>query len=185
MKALIVGLSGYPGSGKNHMAAVLRVHYGFLPVTLALPFKLEAVAKGWPFDQVLGNEPKSPKVRRYLQRKGTEEGRDVFGEDWWVNHADAFIRYYATFGFSRFVFTDVRFPNEAAYVKQNGGLLVHLLGGTTPDDPGNQHSSESHYDSLDFEFILDNTNRDRFAEMELIRWVYPHVFPPSTAERPF
>jgi len=184
MKALIVGLCGYPNSGKNHMAAVLKVHYGFLPVTLALPFKLEAAARGMDFNQVLGNEPKSRLVRQYLQRKGTEEGRDVHGEGWWVRHADAFIRYYATFGFSRFVLTDVRFPNEAAYVKRNGGLMVRLLGGAI-DNPEDLHRSDSYYDQLEFNHTIDNTKHNRETEMELIRWIYPHVFPPSHAERPF
>lgn len=184
MKALIVGLSGYPKSGKNHMAAVLKMHYGFLPVTLALPFKLLAVARGMPFEEVLGDKQKSLETRRYLQRKGTEEGRDLHGEDWWVLHADAFIRYYATFGFHRFVFTDVRFPNEAAYVRYNGGLLVRLLGGAI-DNPDDRHRSDSYYDRLEFDHTIDNSVRDSSAECELIRWIYPHCFPKPSAERPF
>ncbi|MFI6205939.1 hypothetical protein ACIBAI_05995 [Streptomyces sp. NPDC051041] len=60
-----------------------------------------------------------PEVRRYLQRLGTDGGREVLGEDVWV---DALFRDFETWGPT--VITDVRFPNEADAIRARDGLVV-------------------------------------------------------------
>jgi hypothetical protein len=56
-----------------------------------------------------------------LQRYGTEAHRDVFGEDFWVTQAMNGLAVT-----SRIVFTDVRFPNEAAAIDRKGGHVIRL-----------------------------------------------------------
>lgn len=52
-------------------------------------------------------------VRTTLQRQGTEAGRDVHGQDCWLRIARRKAE-----GLEKVVFTDVRFPNEAEFVRQ-------------------------------------------------------------------
>lgn len=158
-RIFVVGFSGLPGSGKNHMARALFQANGFVPVTLAQHFKVEAVVRhGLPYEEVFGST-KGKEVREYLRRIGTEEGRDVYGEDVWIRHCDVVMRYFHdSFGAEKFAFTDVRFPNENAYIREHlGGIVIRLLGGT--DDMPNGHRSESYYDSMLFDATVDNSMR--------------------------
>lgn len=74
----------------------------------------------------------SEDVRRLLQVFGTEVCRSLFGFDCWIRVAQARID--DALEFSRamgtpdpnFAVTDVRFLNEAHWIKDNGGLLIHV-----------------------------------------------------------
>lgn len=55
---------------------------------------------------------------------------------------------------SRWLVTDVRFPNEAQAIKERGGLLVRINRGTPAD---NQHISETALDDYEgFDIVIDN-----------------------------
>ena len=63
---------------------------------------------------------------------------------------------------TKYVITDVRFPNEAAYIRQRGGLLVRVTRPGT--GPVNGHESESALDNEDFDVhILNDGSREDLA----------------------
>lgn len=92
-------------------------------------------------------------TRQYLQAYGTEAHRDIFGSDFWVEHANLHNHH------DRIVFvTDVRFDNEAHAVRDAGGIIVEVVG---PDNGlGTDHPSEAgvHRDLVTV--TIDNTTRD-------------------------
>ena len=74
------------------------------------------------------------KVREILQILGTEVGRGVFGDDFWVKSLG--LRLQDT---SAIVISDCRFPNEADFIRSKGGLVIGI------DRPGieiDDHPSE-------------------------------------------
>src|SRR5271166_5111492 len=76
---------------------------------------------------------KSP--REMLQTLGTEWGRTHIGEGVWILLAQEKL---LNMG-GGMVITDIRFPNEAAWVRRMGGTVVHVLR----DVPAvHAHSSE-------------------------------------------
>lgn len=86
--------------------------------------------------------------REFLQWFGTEGHRDVFGYNFWVDHAlpefdDMGLKESTVFGTNPktdlVIFTDCRFPNEAERVKQNGGVVWEIL---RPDTASDGHASE-------------------------------------------
>lgn len=110
----VVGLTGAAGSGKSTVARHLVTRFGAVPLALADYFKIPAVVHGaLPMAEVFGPTPKSVGTRRFLQRRGTEEGRDVYGENLWVDHLLTHLYRLAQMGVTRVVVDDVRFPNEA------------------------------------------------------------------------
>lgn len=88
-------------------------------------------------------------IRRLLQRLGTEAGRNLLGDNIWV---DAALTGHAPG--AKIVVTDVRFPNEAQAIKDLGGIIVRV------SRPGvkavNAHPSETSLDDWPFDYSLEN-----------------------------
>ena len=90
-----------------------------------------------------------PEVRALLQRLGSEVGRNLLGEDVWV---DLTLKH-APDG-SKIVVTDCRFPNEAAAIKRLGGQMWRVSRPGTA--PVNAHPSETALDDYPFDHYFEN-----------------------------
>lgn len=95
--------------------------------------------------------------REYLQYKGTEGGRDVFGQDFWVDLAMSEVE---PTGIA--LFTDTRFPNECHAVRSTpGGRIWKLIGPPKEETKGKKgHDSEQTLPAELIDFTIDNTRRD-------------------------
>lgn len=91
-------------------------------------------------------------VREYLQRVGTEAGRNVFGEDFWVDQA---LPSNTKHDDKLLVVTDMRFPNEVDRVIELGGITVRV-NRFTETAHGN-HPSEQIINDAMIDYELDNT----------------------------
>lgn len=167
---MIVAMSGYAGAGKDSVADVLVEDYGFKRYAFADILRLAAAALNpivsvdpygseitynTAIEMVGYNEAKFkyPEVRALLQRLGTEVGRELLGDNVWV---DATFRRIEneTLVSDDVVITDCRFPNEAHAVKNRGGIVVRV------ERPGveaaNSHPSETSLDMWPFDFTISN-----------------------------
>jgi hypothetical protein len=149
---MIIGIVGFIGSGKGTVGDILADDYGFQKVAFANPLK-DATASifGWKREWLEGDTKESREWREEiddfwsgalkrpgftprlaLQLMGTEAGRDIFGEDIWVNALKARIDNYE--GMAKdFVITDVRFPNEIEAIKSWGGYVYRIKRGEEPE----------------------------------------------------
>lgn len=124
----LVGVSGAAGSGKDHVA---RTHFvegrGYKNISFAWHFKIEAIAKGSAeYDEVFVTKP--PRVRRLLQLIGTEQGRNLWGDDVWIDTAFCWIKlWHEQWGMNKFIVPDVRFPNEASSIQKVGGSVFRVV----------------------------------------------------------
>jgi phosphomevalonate kinase len=124
----IFGFSGKLGVGKNYVAEEL--FYGSLPsntmiMAFADHFKVDCVSKDdVDFEKVFVK--KDEHTRRLLQLRGTEEGRDKYGDDIWIRTIETWIQLYYQRGIDYFIITDVRFPNEAAWVRSVEGKTFRI-----------------------------------------------------------
>lgn len=161
----IVGLSGWARSGKDTLADVLVEKHGYEKLSIASPmrdalYKLNprVVANGVAGTalrtviDVYGWETAkevAPEVRELLQRFGTEVGREMFGENFWVDYAMSQIP-----DGSKVVIADIRFPNEAEAIKKLGGKVFRL------ERPGvkaaNDHISEHALNDYSFDGHINN-----------------------------
>jgi len=142
----VIGLSGAAGSGKDYVAKeYFFKKLGFHNISLAWHFKIQCISHGdATYEEVFDTKP--PRVRRLLQILGTEQGREVWGEDIWVNTMFAWMTlYHKDWGINKFVIPDVRFPNELRAIQKLGGKVYRVIG----DRQGNLtdeawlHSSEN------------------------------------------
>lgn len=164
-----IGLSGLAGSGKDTAADALREH-DYVVGKFARPL-YEAVLTLDPWIRTAMIVPPQterlsalvrrdgwehvkrtyPEVRRLLQVMGTEVGRNIIGEDTWVNAADLWYDQQD----APVVWTDMRFPNEVAWLRSRGGLWVHIeRPGHEPEGQG--HASEGAIDPVEADYVLTN-----------------------------
>lgn len=92
-------------------------------------------------------------VRNYLQRLGTEVGRDMLGPNVWSDIAVREIKGLLEEG-RNVAITGMRFPNEMAMVKEFGGTLIWV---SRPGyGPVNAHASDNTVGPDDFAIVIDN-----------------------------
>lgn len=186
----IIGIVGRAGSGKSTLAkGLLAAIPRSAPVSLATPFKLEGVAlDGLPVTEVFGPDAKSPATRTALQQRGTEKGRDTHGADVWLKHADADIYRLGRYGVTTVIVDDVRFDNEAAWVKSKGGVLLKTVGRSAPLLEGTAlHVSETAIDGIVGDLTLDTMSLDAqtcvtIAYGFLLGYTAGHGTPANAAE---
>jgi len=171
---MIIGLSGYAQSGKDTVAELLCLNYGFKRISFALPMRdaiytLNPIVEGGNRVADLVDEygwdvaKANPEVRRLLQVFGTEVGRNLFGENFWIDQAFKRAEEY-----ERVVFSDVRFPNEARAIQQRGGDLWRI--NRHNHQPVNGHTSEHAMDNFMFKHVIynDRTLDDLFNDCEML-----------------
>lgn len=93
-----------------------------------------------------------PEIRELLQRLGTEVGREIFGQNFWVEQALMEAGKH-----KRVIFTDCRFVNEADAIQLLGGKVIRI---TRPGVvPVNGHVSDKGLPStlIDCEIVNDGT----------------------------
>lgn len=90
--------------------------------------------------------------RQVLQRIG-ETMRNIFGEDIWIK--SLFNKFDSKFEKGgHIIITDVRYKNEADYIKNKGGILIRINRNTRYND---NHISEIDLDDYEkFDYIVDN-----------------------------
>lgn len=107
-----------------------------------------------------------PEVRELLQRMGTEVGRQLYGENFWVQMAMRQMRQDHHNGEFNYVFTDVRFPNECDAVHNHGGLVFRIDRGNSAV---NAHASEAHVLTMPVDGVIRNTGDLAAYEAEVLK----------------
>lgn len=178
---MIIGLNGKAGAGKDTVANFLVEGFGFERYAFADAVRDAALAinpvimtnwetveieeahntgvrlrelrlaeyiktHGWDW-----SKRNIPEIRRLLQVIGTEMGRQVLGENCWVDLVDRKIK---ASGNVNAVITDLRFPNEAQYVRSLNGKIVLIVRPDNPDSIGASHASEQYTPEPDY--VLNN-----------------------------
>ena len=164
---LLIGMAGRAGTGKDTAGDYLCARYGFERASFAQAIKIMLEAKfahvgidhAYLYEPALKNVPipgLGVSARRLMQTLGTEWGRNIIGGQLWVDLLDLHLGIRAGMPVhDRLVVTDVRFPNEAAWVHASGGKIVHLARTQTPH-LRDGHESEAWADQLPADVRLVN-----------------------------
>lgn len=161
---MIIGFTGRKGSGKDTVASFLPFEFEQVKFAGALKDMFRAFLIYCKVDEetiermVEGDLKEVPQEilqgktpREFMQRLGTEFGRDQIGENLWV---DAAMERAKSFDIS--VFTDVRFDNEASAVKREGGVVIRISRPQALANEFSDHPSEKAIDSLDVDHNIKN-----------------------------
>jgi len=180
-RRVLIGLAGRAGVGKDFTFGQLleRDPERFTRLALAdgVRFEVEMALTsrslrsmeffGAQIDE-LWRKPYPLEIRRLLQWWGTDLRR-AESEDYWLWFLEERLSW--RFPPTDFlVITDVRFPNEAEWVRSKGGLVVQLvchhdirrsrLGGTLPPE----HASESSVDLIRADLQVETGDPARYQQ---------------------
>jgi hypothetical protein len=151
----VIGLTGPAGVGKDTVGMLLSSNYNLYAFAKPLKQALSVLGINEPADRaaketLLGGKPFS--YRKAAQTLGTEWARNL-DPDFWLNLAEEKTRH-----MRRVVFTDVRFDNEAEWVRKQGGVIWHIHGrATTVTGDAAKHASENAVEVKSGDFQLDNS----------------------------
>jgi len=184
----VVGVHGVARSGKDTIGEGLAKH-GYERVSFADPmrralYKMDMIigadTKGrlWRLAEVVDDigwddakTAMDSEPRRLLQVFGTEVGRDMFGENFWVDQALKIVNARPE---QRFVFTDVRFENEVEAVRNLPDSYLLKV-----ERPGvvsiNGHSSDRSLPNHLFDSSVMNDDTIEYLHatvLDHLRWVH-------------
>lgn len=148
----LIGIHGLARSGKDEVGRILLSNMGedwdrgaFADVPkrmlnlMGVDTSDEAKDKDDPYYGV--------SVRKMMQTLGTDWGRSL-DEDIWIK---AFAKLYPK---GKYVITDVRMENEAKFIRDNGGIVIHVKGRGGIETT---HSSEAGIEVKDLDLVISNT----------------------------
>lgn len=158
-KPNIIGISGLARSGKSTAAKFIDRHFGYTEVAFADRLKsgLYAMFDLDPY-YIKNKEEVIPWIgcsyRKLMQTLGTEWGRESINENLWVLQMIRTIQAMENGDSSEgYVISDVRFGNEAGWIRQVGTLL-HIQ--RDHDIEVRAHKSENGIEPLEGEWIVYN-----------------------------
>lgn len=160
----LIGLTGYAGTGKDTVRAILEQR-GYIGLALADPIRqmLRELLTSNGIDDRFIDEREFKEVpihelgvsyRQMAQTLGTEWGRACMGEEFWLRIAQAFIDDCKSDGERLFCISDVRFVNEARWVRAQGGVIWRIEREGV--ERVRAHASEAQVYSFDAQRVIAN-----------------------------
>ena len=163
----LIGLAGRAGVGKSTVARLLCEQHAFVEVALAAPIKRALSAlldlPAATFDDPATKETPIPWLRntsprRLMQTLGTGWGRQMIADDLWrilaERHITTLTAQAERLHISGIVVSDLRYPDEADWLRTLGGTVWHIVR-TAP--PVGAHCSEAGVRAQPGDRTLDNT----------------------------
>lgn len=158
----LIGLTGTAGSGKDTVRRMLEEHHGYTGFAFADPIRdmlgallhRNGISTHYMHDRDLKEKPipaLGTSYRHLAQTLGTEWGRSIEPE-FWLRIASARLDALQDQGLRHFVISDVRFLNEAAWIKLLGGEVWRVERPSA--EPVRQHASE----------LISHINPDRVVD---------------------
>lgn len=174
----LIGITGKAGSGKTTAANFLSEKRYYV-MSFATPLKLmsEYILDSFDMFPVVNKNEIIPglncTVRHLYQTLGTEWGRQCIHPDLWVLCAKHSIDRVTDFRkfkvlYDGIVFDDVRFSNEADFIRKEGGKIIHLVRENSIDD---NHQSELGINPEGSDYIIVNNGNIKELKLKMSEFV--------------
>ena len=174
----LIGLSGKLGSGKNYIAEKViapffKDKYNILIIGFGDQVKNELYARDLELTYDVLYDRKTFTSRKKLQEYATEHGRDKYNKDMWIRGLDLQIQTFCNRSPKEclIIICDVRFQNEAEYIKKLDGKLFRIVSPFRTEQRYWQESSnENEFNKISIhqsEIDLDNYNFDYIIKNDL------------------
>jgi dephospho-CoA kinase len=155
MRNFDIGITGLAGSGKDTAADFICREYGYTRVSFAAPLKTACVSLGW-------DSNKDARGRKLLQDVGM--AFRLYDETTWINALDKSLAVESDIPMEesrrkRYVFPDVRFKNEAEYIKQSrNGMIIRVVRDDLALKEMHEHVSERGQSAISVNYVVLNNS---------------------------
>ena len=129
-QAPLIGIAGRARSGKDTVANFIIAAIGGYRYSFADPIRAMLAPLGVDMNDPYWQARKEDVIpalgvspRRMMQTLGTEWGRNLINPDLWLVMAHQRLLRNGP----GMVISDVRFENEAAWIRKHGGLIIHVI----------------------------------------------------------
>ena len=189
----IIGLTGPAGSGKDTVRQMLEQNHHCTGLAFADPMRamlaplldLCGVGNEWMTQRELKELPipgLGQSYRVLAQRLGTEWGRSI-DPDFWVKVAAASMAEVMNIKGpnTAFVISDVRFDNEAQWVKDHGGVIWHIHRPAAQAVAAHQSENGIRPELVDLNILNNNTLSDldfkvmQMGALQILKWLQPKI----------
>lgn len=172
-----IGVAGRMGAAKTTVANYLAETKGCIPFALADSVRaallkvnpivaldgrtVQDVIESADWQSIKSDPVVGPEIRGLLQRLGTDFVREMLGPDTWLyaaeRHLDAhFPKWWHETGGPQMVIHDIRFNNEAKWIKLNRGIVINVVRPGGLPGPRDFHESERGIDSALADYTVLN-----------------------------
>jgi len=171
----IIGIAGYARTGKDTFGSILSTELGKVGLSskkLSLAFELKSDLDSFLTEKfgisAFTEEPKEKNfIRPLLICYGTDLMRKKDPEHW-IKKIQKTVDLNNNYGIISLV-CDIRFMNEAVWLKKNGGILVHLKRpGTEPADKNERENEKSLREVSDFPITWKTFTSDYINNCEKV-----------------
>ncbi len=166
-KKYLLGLVGHKQAGKDSVGRILQQHFPLGTYRLAFADALKQELATLTGGNLEAIEKNKEILRPVLQWYGTEFRRNNFGNDYWIKRVEQDIA--AIKSPALIYITDVRFRNEAEYIRSKGGLLIKV---ERPCLSENSHASETQVDEIACHRVIKNDQT-----LQLLFWSVLDMIP--------
>lgn len=157
-QAPLIGIAGRARSGKDTVANFIIAAIGGYRYSFADPIRTMLAPLGVDMNDPYWQARKEDVIpalgvspRRMMQTLGTEWGRNLINPDLWLVMAHQRLLRNGP----GMVISDVRFENEAAWIRKHGGRIIHVI---RPEAKAVEaHASEDGIEMLDTDAQLFNS----------------------------
>lgn len=169
-KNTIIAITGNAGSGKSTIAKMI-VKHGYSEIQFSSKLKdIVSIIFNWDRRSLSGESTNSRRWREDIDPLWSSrldryvDPRTILqqvGTDLFRNHLDPNIWIYSiedeVLDSLPVVVSDLRFPNEAEYIKSLGGYVIRVVRDNYNRSNNNDlHESETHIDGIDADYFIDN-----------------------------
>jgi hypothetical protein len=140
---------------------------------------IEGNGEDSPGNHIAISHPLNLSVRNILQRMGTEVGRNMFGQDFWLQQA---LSPNIDHSKKVIVVTDVRFDNEAEWIKNLGGYIWRIE--RESNNLEDSHSSEVPISDSLVDFTVNNNGDEELLEANVLWFLFQTLKKSSEIENP-
>lgn len=169
----LIGITGRARSGKDTVADFIVSRIEGYKYSFAEPLKRMLLPLGIDMSLIYWQSNKDTVIpifnaspRRLMQTLGTEWGRQLIHPDIWLILANRKLSECAR----NMVIADVRFENEAAWVRKQGGTVIHVLRKSAV--PVEQHVSEAGINVEVGDYWINNDGTLEELEIEVIQLLH-------------
>lgn len=168
---MIIGLVGNLGVGKDYITDKFIIPYFGKErcqiVSMGDSLKVELmVHMNIDFNRLYIKKDKDS--RKLLQVYGTDIMRRKHGDDIWIKYVDAWVKIHKNRGKDIIIIPDIRFQNEAEYIKSKEGILIKIEAEDRNKEKTNEeklknetnHKSELGISLIKCNYTIDNSKKN-------------------------